>query len=280
MPRPNPAPHGLHTTGTGHEIPYVDFDGSRRLLACLPPRPGAPRAPRWAANMPMVPRDQWREVNNRGLGVKIKDQNGYSSCVGNGSVGALECARALSGAKYVELSAAFTYAQINGGQDAGAIISDAMDELSKTGTCTAAEVPESMIYRRSIPQSAYATAARFRISEAYHAGTFDEIMSGIMLGYIAVFGLYVGGDFPNLDSNGIAPAHPNRQGNHCVHADGARMVNGVWVLDSVNSWGTQYGDGGRMGLVAAHFQGQDPDAFLIQAATEDPQEPDEPPVIT
>jgi hypothetical protein len=275
-------PTGTFRTDTGDELEYVDFDGHPRVLACLPPRPNFGAMPSFADHVPLVPRQEWKPISRRNWFTFILDQNGFSSCVGNGGAGGLRRARLLSGMTDVELSAAFLYSLINGGRDAGAIISDALTALLQSGTCLASQCPESQIYgpprNSSARTEAIQTAKRFRILKAYHANSFDEAMSGLQLDYIWVGGIYVAGDFAHLDSNGIAPAHPNRYGNHCVHGDGCYQSGGRWILDGVNSWGLRFGQDGRMGLVDEHFQ--EPggsDSFLIQAAIEDPMDPNPPP---
>jgi intein/homing endonuclease len=216
-------PTGTFRTDTGDELEYVDFDGHPRVLACLPPRPNFGAMPSFADHVPLVPRQEWKPISRRNWFTFILDQNGFSSCVGNGGAGGLRRARLLSGMTDVELSAAFLYSLINGGRDAGAIISDALTALLQSGTCLASQCPESQIYGppRNSPArtEAIQTAKRFRILKAYHANSFDEAMSGLQLDYIWVGGIYVAGDFAHLDSNGIAPAHPNRYGNHCLLPD-------------------------------------------------------------
>ena len=266
---------------TGDTLPAVLFDNHPRLLGCLPPRPGFGALPGFADQFQALPRADWWELDRGGLPVPILDQNGFGSCVGNGAAGALMRARALAGMPPQTLSAAFVYAQINGGRDAGAVISDALTVLQATGTCLASQVPESMIDDRQIPPEARRTARRFRVATACHARTFDELVSGILLGGVAVYGIFVGADFPRLDAEGIAPAHPGRVGNHCMHGDGvARSRGGDWLIANVNSWGTGFGRAGRCYLSQRHFAGTDPDAFLIFAAQEDPEDaPDLPPAL-
>ncbi len=270
------------TPGTPPSLPFVVSGGQRRFLGCLKPWPDFGDLPKFSSAAPLVPRAQWSSFWRRTLfpSTWILDQNGYGSCVGNGSAGALRKARILGGQADVELSPGALYAQINGGSDNGAVISDALTALQQTGTCPYALVGEAPFYLPQLPSGWQQQAARFRIGQAYHCQSFDEIGSALQLGYIVVYGIQVGGDFENFDASGVAGASPG-PGNHCMHADGmAQLPDGRWVLDNANSWGSTWGPwkNGRCYLSEQHFLGGDqPDAYVIVAATDDPQDPNTPP---
>lgn len=269
--------HGL-PVDTNNGVPFIDQGGHRRYLAKLAPRPNFGAFPVWSAANPVLPRSQWRKVNRRDLlsPVKIKDQNGYSSCVGNGSTAGLERARVIRGMTYQDLSAAFTYSRINGGRDNGAVISDALDALQKVGTCLTDECPESDIFHRGTPGS----CTRFRIDQGYRLTSFDEMVSALNLEWIVVFGVMVGRNYQHCDANGVR-GHDSGPGNHCVMTDGVdQLPDGRWVIDEVGSWGLSNGPwgNGRAYLDEQHFKmGVQWDAFAIQVPTEDPQETNEPP---
>src|SRR6185437_15750942 len=170
-------------------LPYVMQGGHRRFLACLPPKDDFGGLKKYAANAPVIPRSQWKPISRRDLfpaASWVWDQNGHGSCVGNGSAMALRKARVLGGQPDVILSPGCTYAQINGGRDQGAVISDTLTALLETGTCTYDMVGEEPIYLQQLPAGWQQTAARFKISEAYHCQTFDEIGSALQLGYTVV----------------------------------------------------------------------------------------------
>jgi hypothetical protein len=268
---------GTHPNG----LPWFDDgSGERRVLACLPPRPDFGNLPKFRSQFVPLPRTEWLPLDRRARMPWILDQDSISSCVGNGAAGALRRARLLAGASDVALSPGFLYALINGGSDNGAVISDACDALTRVGTCTYTTVGERPFYTQQMPAAAHAEAARFRVARAYHAQTFDEIVSGLLLGFLPVFGIMVGNSFQRFDRHGVA-GHTPGPGNHCLHADGcARLDDGRWVLDTVNSWGDSWGPwkNGRCYLDEDHFaHGDQPDAFLIEAVVDDPEDPNNPP---
>lgn len=270
-------------------LSWIMSGGHRRYLACLPPHADFGALPkfrdhsRMVGSAPTIPRSQWAPINRRSIfpaASWILDQNGYSSCVGNGSAAALRRARYLTngGEDDVPLSPGALYAQINGGSDNGAVISDALTALQQTGTCAYSTVGESPFYTRQLPAGWQQEAARFKISQAYHCQSFDEIGTALQLGFLIVYGIMVTGSFEHFDSNGIA-GYGRGPGNHCMHADGMAQVGGQWVLDNVNSWGASWGpwQNGRCYLCEQHFlNGDQPDAFAILAATYDPKEPTPP----
>lgn len=259
---------------------YDDKSGHRRILNVRAPYPDRGGLMKWSAVNPVIPRSQWKALDRRKTMPWFMDQDGAGSCVGNGATGGLRRARLLAGQTDVELSPGCLYAQINGGRDNGAVISDALTALQQTGTCTYATNGEKPYYTNQLPQNWQQEAARFKIQQAYHAESFDDIVSGLLLGFIPVYGIMVGNNFENFTSEGVAGAS-NGPGNHCMHADGlVQLASGQFGLDNVNSWGA-WGPwkNGRCVLVEQHFLGGDqPDAFLIQATINDPQDPDQPPV--
>jgi hypothetical protein len=262
-------------------------DGEERLLTRLEPSRAIlvhAKIPRWADEKGVIPRNQWKDVDRRAVFGDpdwIYDQNGHGSCVGNGATGALRRVRYLAGMKDQKLSPGCTYAQINGGRDGGAVIGDSLTALTKTGTCLFSTVGQDPIYLSRLPKGWKDEAARFKVDQAYTAPSFDEIVSGIQLGYIAVYGMQVGGNFNSFDRDGVAGL-ARGPGNHCMHADGCRKLpSGTWALDNVNSWGPNWGPWktGRCYLIDKHINGADnSDAYLIKGASEDPKEPVRPPV--
>lgn len=221
-----------------------------------------------------LPRDQWRKINNRSVfGADFMlDQKQHGSCVGFSAAHALMRIRSMQGFTHVRLSGAYIYSKINGGRDNGAIISDALQELLANGTCTEAEAGWDQIYPSEYNASANETAKRFVVLEAYQANAFDDLVTGLHDGFIAVGAVMVGGSFMSLDGNGVAgwDAGP---GNHAVCFDGVnRLPNGEWVLDLPNSWGASFGVGGRCYVTQKHIETVEQDAYLLRAAKVDPQD--------
>ena len=262
-------------------LEYIEFDGHRRILACLPPPADFGGLPKWRAANPTIPRDQWQEVDYSHLACPILDQDGHGSCVGHGACGAFETTWNLSGNTPQRFSSCFLYGLINGNRDAGANISSALQALMDKGIALLSQVPEGMIYQRQFPAEAFTTAQRFKVGEGYHLQSFDDMGSALQMGFLVVYGLYVGGDFGNLNSEGVAPAHGG-MGNHCMYGVGLkRLASGQWAIRNRNSWGERWGNQGTCLLVERHFYNgsNDPDAFAIKAVMEDPQDTNMPPKV-
>jgi len=270
---------------------YVDKGGTKRKLDRLLPtkKSARPFGGRWAEVCPMIPRDQWREVSHREAFKDnarwIYDQDYHGSCVGNGATAGMRKCRFLAGMFDVRLAPGCTYAQINGGSDDGANISDSLAALQATGTITTATLgsDEDKIYLREMPAGWKDEARRFRIEDAYRCDTFDEMGSALQLGYLVVYGMQVGNSFERFTSEGVAGVS-HGVGNHCMYADGMhRLGSGPWAFDNVNSWGATWGPwgNGRCYLIEGHFlNGCQPDAYAIKTCVEDPREPNKPgPVV-
>lgn len=254
-------------------LEYVLIDGERRYLTCLPPKDDSGFQKFQAGRT--IPRGEWREVDNEPYLTAIKDQNGRGACVGHGSVTALEVAINQAGRTKRQLSAWFCYSQINGGMDNGAVVSDALQSLKQTGTCLDSSVKYATYIKSQISQSAYTEAERFKVKEGYQLTTFDELASAIQLGFTISFGICIGGRFsPNSD--GIIPQwNGQNTGGHCMAGLGLKQINGKWYVKVANSWGTNWGKGGWCFMDESYFTGQryGLDAFAIEAAAHDPQDP-------
>lgn len=256
----------------GSVLPHYNDGTAWRALGCLPPRPNFGGFPGYGDSLPMVPRSEWRDIDFSGYNAPILDQGQHGSCVGHGAVTAFWRTWLVQNFTPHEFSACFIYALGNGGRDQGMIISDALEILQKYGVCLLSEVPEGQIWRQNIPASAYETAKRFKVGKAYHCRTFDEIGSALQSGYQVVYGILVGGDFGDLDREGVAPAHPGT-GNHCMTGCGmVKLPSGRWAIKNQNSWGTRWGNNGMCYLVEDHFNHTDPDAFAIELDSRDPQD--------
>lgn len=264
---------------------FVDHTGTPRVMACLQNPGGIKKAfpRRYADYKPTYPSSKITPLNRRGLfggSDWILDQNGIGSCVGNGATNSLRKKRVLMGLPDVKLSPGCTYAQINGGSDNGAVISDALDALSQVGTVPYSVIGETPFYTHQLPSGWEQTAARFKIVEGYHATTYAEVLSAIVNDDVPFFGIMVGNTWENFDRYGVC-GHDGGPGNHCVHADGVVLLpDNRLVLDGVNSWGYSWGpfSNGRMYLDQQHIDGggDEPDICILALASLDPQSPQPP----
>lgn len=266
---------------------YVEVDGHKRLLGYRPDpiklRAAAPN--RYADSHPTFPISQWRPINRRNVfswSAFGLDQNGFNSCVAQANSNSLTKLRTLLGMKPVKLSPAYLYAHINGGRDAGAVISDGAESLVKDGACPFEMLGQSPFYTHYLTPAMREAAGRFKAAEIYHVDTWEELGSALQTGrYIAVFGAMVGNNFGRFDQHGVC-GHDRGPGNHALHADGmALLPDGRWVIDVPNSWGERWGPwhNGRCYLDRNHLfaNGDMPDVCVFRAAAEDPKDPWDPP---
>jgi hypothetical protein len=250
----------------GSILPHAeDGNGTWRALGCLPPHSDFGGLPKFSSSQPTIPRSEWKDFDLSGYDAPILNQGSHGSCVGHGAVTAFWRLWLMQNLPPQQFSACFTYGLINGGRDSGAVISDALTSMTNDGVGLLSDVPEGMVYRSQFPAAAFTNAKRFKVRAAHHCQNFDEICSALLLGFPVVYGVYVGGSFGNLDSEGVAPAWPNRVGNHCLSGKALKKLSsGDWGVRTQNSWGASWGQQGNCYLVERHFTGTDPDAFAIE----------------
>ena len=184
----------------------------------------------------------------------IRNQGRYGSCNGFAGAAALTRARIRRGLRRVDLSGAYLYSLINGGNDNGSHLSAGMKTLASNGCATESTVPWNKIYPRLYDRTkANREARKYRAFECYRVDNEAELWTALALGWDVVVAVHVGSRFNRLDSNGVAGVNSGR-GNHAVMCDGLLWAGGEIVADGVNSWGTGWGDRGRMLLRWSHFR--------------------------
>lgn len=270
---------------------YRDESGQIRMLARTEPnddhrkmRAAMPSFTDWirAAGGDLIPRSELKPVNHRAtLGTKfINQQESSSGCTCWSAAQLMMRSMALRGHPVEDLSGAFIYAHINGGRDAGSVITDAMKHLQNVGTCLRSEMDLPAMFMRDVTAQAKKTASRFKAGVCVTLSKFDEILTAISMGFPCEFPLCVGSAFERFDSDGVA-GFTQGGGNHAVGADGIDFKSGKWHLDMPNTWDVRFGPwkNGRCYLTerAIEAAGYPHDGFAIIDVVYDPEDPNQPP---
>lgn len=246
---------------------YHTFDGKAyRPLGCKPREVGVGKLfATLEEKVPLIPRSEWKEVDNSHLHWTIIDQDGIGSCNACAAVQALMMARRLAGLRDIELSSGNLYGQINGGRDAGSLLSDALVALKNTGTCMASTIGHLSWRPRQWPDNWREEARKFRILEAFDCPTFDHIASAIQHGYFVDYGIFVGNRF-TPDRNGFIPDYRGGFGGHAMCGVGLKYHNSQWYITTINSWGKDWGLNGIAYVPESYFKDSFNDAWALRAA--------------
>ncbi len=184
----------------------------------------------------------------------ILNQNPKNSCAGHGGAAATAKARVRRGLPPVVLSGAYPYSKANGHRDQGAMLADILEILQKWGCAPLSLVPKDEIYPELQPKNADEEAAKYKADLIMLITTENGLWSALARDQDVVVAVDVESAFMRLNGDGVAGGGSG-PGNHCVSADGLYLVHDTLTADGVNSWGTTYGDQGRMGLQwNSHFR--------------------------
>lgn len=266
---------------TEHGLPIVEFDDGTghkvpRALAALPPRPTC-NLPDFPSATTFLPADQWEERSYRHCVDEVLDQGKTSACGGYAVEGCFRTSWIADGREPHRFEPRFPYGLVNGGQDGGSVISDLLEAMIQSGICIRGEIPNGALFKHQFPPKAFKNALRFRIGKAFKCNSFEDIVAAISCGFMTVFGIMVGRNFGNLDSEGVAPTPDVVLGGHALAGVGSkRLKSGEWAVDTLNSWSVGWGDDGFCNLTKKSFARR-LDAFAIQAALWDPEEDGPPP---
>jgi hypothetical protein len=211
------------------------FDPSR--CAAPPPHFGAD------ANTRLIPRAEWDGlIAAAGAGPEFAfvppthDQNGIGQCNPEAVTTAIESCRMQQGLEHVQLSPADLYARINGGQDQGSMLEDAMEEVMTRGVGTAAT--SGLLWKRGVfkGEAPAAERTRFRVLERYLCPTFDHLMSAAFQGFRIVSGIMWYSNY-TPDRDGWLPTGSGQAGGHAIFGYKPTARNGVYGLWHNQSWG-------------------------------------------
>lgn len=244
-------------------VPEIIVDGRKRKLGTLEPAAGfVSSLPLFEASVEPLDDSTLLRIakSNSATGRTmfdssfIQDQGQYGSCNGFAAAAALTRARIRRGLKRKTLSGSYLYSLINGGRDNGSMLDDGMRVLQSRGCATLETVKANQIYPSKYDRSkADREASKYKAVECYQIGSREGLFTALALGFDVVVAVHAGNSFSSLDRNGIAGVNRG-QGNHAVMADGLLYAGGEIVADGVNSWGTRWGDRGRMLMRWKHFE--------------------------
>jgi hypothetical protein len=248
-------------------VPCIDAGGELRKLAALPPPPQMlATASRFSDNVAAPDPSTWQDFDFTDiLPPIIRNQASHGSCTGHAGVTAEDIILRKIGVNTPLLSCTFPYAHVNNGRDEGASVSSILQVLKQLGTCTHAECGTDQIYKQQIPQSAYETAKKYQVFEAFLCRTFEELCEAINRGFPVAFGIQVGNNFSRLSLDGVAPLPDMVVGGHALCGVGIKKYKGVWVIKTQNSWGDRWGMHGFCYLTRGHFTNLI-DAYALQYA--------------
>ena len=209
----------------------------------------------------------------------VDDQKSHGSCNGFSQAGVTGNARYRRGEPLVRLSGAYAYSLMNGGRDRGSALADSMANCVAKGICRAEFCNWQQIYPSLYDRAKCdADAANFKGLMSYPATTLAGYWTGLAMGFDGGCAVMAGRNFMSTNSEGYAGTDSGG-GNHAVRCDGLVWGSQGLTGTGVNSWGTSYGDGGRMLLHAGHFR----QTFgyhtfwILPATTDDPTDDNKPP---
>lgn len=217
--------------------------GEERAMGCIIEKPKL----QWtefgsAETIPIIKREQWKEVDLSTFLGPVHDQDGRGQCNASATCTAIEFGRNQSGLSYTYLSAGDLYSLINGGRDNGSTLEDGLAMAMSTGVAEAASVP--YIWNGRVDNSAVVKAqrAKYRVTEAYLCPSFDAMASAVQQGFILVEGLYWYNNF-KVDRDGWLPAKgTGGAGGHALAGYGLAKRGDVWGIKTRNSWGPTWGN--------------------------------------
>ena len=155
-------------------------------------------------------------------------------------------------------SPAFIYHNINGGQDSGSFVTDAMTLLANNGCATMAEFPyNDSDYAAWPPESAYREAINYRSGVVYALQTttaagINVIRELLWNGNLAILAINVFENFDSLNTTNDVYCVKNLAGKflggHALtfvgYDDNKVTLDGTGAFKMINQWGTGWGDKG------------------------------------
>lgn len=171
----------------------------------------------------IIPRDEWADRAKKLPVVpyipEILDQGKVGSCAAEATTGATMTERAIHGLPHVSLNPYFLYHHTSGGVDRGSSIDENLAVARDMGIAPISVWPRSKGWRQKPSDEAYEAAENYRIREFYDVTSINELVSCLLHGFLVVAG---------------ANGHAVYWIEHIDESKGR----------TVNSWGTDWGEGG------------------------------------
>ncbi len=189
-------------------------------------------------------------------------QGGQGSCVGWATAYALksyqermEMSWALDSSSHL-FSPAWIYNQINGGQDKGSYIHDAMELIRTSGSASLATMPYNENDFTTRPgTAAIQEASRFKARAWSRLSNTSEIKGALANRMPVVIGIKVYSNFNNLrGGNSVYNSTSGSYlGGHAITITGYDDNAYGGAFKVINSWGTDWGDNGYFWLPYSFF---------------------------
>lgn len=188
------------------------------------------------------------------VGIKIEDQNGSSSCVGQSFAKYGEILERVENKNFTDLSAKYIYSQIflPGG---GSYLRDGAKTVVEQGIATEERLPsypstEDFMTRSSDITDEIKKGASVYKSKSYasiwHKNNIDIFAQAILGNYGVVTGMYGtnqlwGEAFVRPPTGG---EEPSKVWGHAVYCCGFRIIQGKKYIRFINSWSENWADQG------------------------------------
>ncbi len=245
-------------------LPYVEFDGHNRVLACLQHDPvDTGGMLHFEAVNDVLPETAWLEIDLQHYDLAIVDQLASSSCVSQAITKGSEYVVKQHTGKTVTLNSYFLYGIISHGVDRGSKFSEGLAAAQLYGVCEENLLPNRVVYA-PYDKVVYDNAAKFKLSDALILRTFEQICTAITRGFVTPLGIYVGQNFSQIDSDGICPLATSGVGRHAVLGIGLKKHKRYgWLIKIQNSWGKAFGMNG-FSYIHKEFFEQSVNAFAMR----------------
>jgi len=197
-----------------------------------------------------------RKVDLREYMTTVEDQGQVGSCTANAVAGAYEyLVKRHQGVENYDVSRLFIYYNARKyrneeKEDAGSVISLAIDGLKEYGACSEDTWPydTDSVFKKPA-KNAYEEAAQFLVDNTELIPTdLHAWKHALAEGYPIIFGIALFDSFDKQKKKGLVPAPTNRETSRESHGNHAMLCVGYSDADRVfivrNSWGEDWGDSG------------------------------------